>query len=90
MVLCEVQRELLFEGKRWFDLIRRSRRDGNTTKLIGAALTKYTENQSAIRSRLSSMDAIFWPVSENELKVNPLLKQNPAYINDVTSSIEKN
>ena len=34
LVLAERQRELMFEGKRWYDLVRRSMRDGNTEKLL--------------------------------------------------------
>ena len=30
LVMQERQRELMFEGRRWFDLVRRSLRDGNT------------------------------------------------------------
>ena len=31
LILQERRRELCFEGKRWFDLVRMARRDGNTT-----------------------------------------------------------
>lgn len=85
-VLLERRRELLFEGKRWFDLVRVCRRDGNTRRLISWVLIKHTENQSAIRIKLSDMDAIYFPISKDELKINPLLKQNPAYIEDEYTS----
>ena len=40
LVLQERQRELMFEGKRWFDLVRLSQRTGNTSTLKAAALDK--------------------------------------------------
>lgn len=79
LILDERQRELMFEGKRWYDLVRRSRRDGNTTYLIEKVLRKYTENTSAVQSKLTKMDGIYWPYNEDELKVNTNLTQNSAF-----------
>lgn len=79
LVLEERHRELMFEGKRWYDLVRKSRRDGNTKYLSGQVLQKYTSNTSAIQDKLAKMDAIFWPYNIDELKVNKNLKQNPAF-----------
>lgn len=82
LVLDERRRELCFEGKRWFDLVRMARRDGNTKRLSQAALSKYTENVSAVRIKLNDMDAIYFPYHKDERKVNTRLKQNPAYVED--------
>lgn len=82
LILKERRRELLFEGKRWFDLVRMARRDGNTERLTQLVLLKYTENVSAVRIKLADMDAIYFPISKDERKINPLLKQNPAYEED--------
>ena len=79
LILKERHREFMFEGKRWFDLVRWSQRDGNTDVLRKMALRKYTTNSSVISNKLSKMDAIYWPYNRDELKVNRLLKQNPAY-----------
>ena len=79
LVLTERQRELMFEGKRWFDLVRRAQRDGETTKLASMATQKFSSTASLIRSKLENMNAIYWPINRDELKVNPNLKQNPAY-----------
>ena len=54
LVLKERRRELLFEGKRWFDLVRMARRDGNTERLTQLVLLKYTENVSAVRIKLAA------------------------------------
>lgn len=88
LVLKERRRELLFEGKRWFDLVRMARRDGNTERLSQLVLLKYTENVSAVRIKLADMNAIYWPILKDERKINTLLKQNPAYEED--EFIEKN
>lgn len=79
LVYDERNRELMFEGKRWFDLVRRSLREGNTDYLVSQAGRKYTNNKSAAESRLRRIDAIFWPYYEEELKVNTSLVQNPAF-----------
>ena len=82
LLLDERQRELMFEGKRWFDLVRFSLRDGNNTRLLNKVIPKFQENGPAIRIKLSTQDILFWPYSRDELKVNPYLKQNPAYDTD--------
>jgi hypothetical protein len=89
LVLLERRRELLFEGKRWFDLVRLARRDGSNSRFLGYAVAKYSDNQSAMRKKLNSADALYFPYSKNELKINPKLKQNPAYDTEENSSITK-
>jgi hypothetical protein len=85
LVLQERRRELCFEGKRWFDLVRMARRDGNTNRLSALVLSKYTENVSAVRIKLSDTLAMYFPYSKSEIKLyyedgkEGLLKQNPAY-----------
>ena len=83
LVLQERQRELAFEGKRWFDLVRKALRDGDTNKMLDIMIgRKYESNQKAIRSKMTAMDCMFFPIQEREIKTNPLLKQNPAYETD--------
>ena len=43
LLLAERQREFMFEGKRWFDLVRIARRDGNNNRLVTLATRKYIE-----------------------------------------------
>ena len=90
LVMAERQRELMFEGKRWYDLVCRSRRDGNTDYLRQQTLMKFTSNTSAISGKLGKMDYIYWPYNIDELKVNSNLKQNPAFGSGVDESIEQN
>jgi len=79
LVLAERQRELMFEGKRWFDLVRLARREGNTDRLLELVLRKYTENQSVIKTKLKDLNSMYMPINENELKANKKLVQNPFY-----------
>ena len=89
LVMDERQRELMFEGKRWFDLVRRSVRDGNTNYLISNVMRKGSDNASVVQSKLAKMDAIFWPYNKDELKVNSALKQNPAFGSGENTSYTK-
>lgn len=87
-VLLERQRELMFEGKRWFDLVRKARRDGNNGPMLDLAKRKYTK-PDAVKSKWIKPDMLYLPIHEDELKVNTLLKQNPEYETDETISTSK-
>lgn len=89
LVLQERQRELMFEGKRWFDLVRYSQRTGNTKLLTQAALRKATTGASLISNHLTKMDAIYWPYNNDEMKVNANLVQNPAFSSGENDSYQK-
>ena len=90
LVILERQRELLFEGKRWYDLVRLARRDGNTRRLVDLAIQKQKNNLNGIKIRLANPDIIYFPYAKDELKVNPNLKQNEAYNTGIDSEIDKN
>lgn len=85
LVMAERQRELVFEGKRWYDLVRRSMRDGNTDILCQAVARREGINGQYVQNFFSSpntgMRAIFWPYNEEETKVSAPLAahQNPAF-----------
>lgn len=88
LVMQERQRELLFEGKRWYDLVRKAQRDGNTNQITSAAVSKATTNGAQIQNKLAKMDAIYWPYNYDELKVNKNLVQNPAFGSGDNNSYE--
>jgi len=90
LVFQERQRELMFEGKRWFDLVRLCQRNGNTQALSEAALRKVTTGGSIIANKLLKMDAIYWPYNYEEIKVNSKLVQNPAFSSGENDSYAKN
>jgi hypothetical protein len=83
MLLHERRIEFVGEGKSWYDLLRFGRRANNKYKdlFIIQYVMNYNEqaSESWLRSVLSNDDAHFLPVWENELRVNPLLVQNPYY-----------
>ena len=83
-VLRERQREFFGEGKRWFDLVRYALRQGNTSKMLNILTLKYSTNASAIKAKLATINSLFNPVFESEIKVNTALVQNPAWITDET------
>jgi hypothetical protein len=63
-VIEERNYELCFEYDRWFDLVR---------KRILREKTR-----EAVRQNFSEADYLF-PIPENDLRLNPLLEQNPGY-----------
>jgi hypothetical protein len=77
LVLRERQRELLFEGKRWFDLVRMARREGSTSTLNGFVNHKASGNTVSLGAPVP--DAMYMPISKSELSANPLLIQNLYY-----------
>ncbi len=79
LVLLERQRELMFEGKRWYDLVRKARRDGRTNFLITKVQQKGSDNAGVVQTKLAKMDGLYWPYNVDELKVNGNLVQNPSY-----------
>lgn len=83
IVLEERHRELVFEGKRWFDLVRRALYEKSTEGILNIFVDKkYTSGANAIKSKIPDINNLFFPIAERELNVNPLLKQNPAYEKD--------
>ena len=88
LVLAERTRELSYEGKRWYDLVRKALREG-TTNNIKFVADKLDSNSGVVKSKMSTIDGLFFPIYIDELRYNKNLKQNPAYISD-DESIEMN
>ena len=89
LLIDERQREFLFEGKRWYDLVRWARRDNNTRRLIGYASQKYKTDINVIKIKLADPNYIYFPYAKKELKVNPLLTQNTAFNKGEDSELSK-
>ena len=107
LVMNERERELCFEGKRWFDLLRFCYRhmEGVNANVLLADMTegpklyqpmldmivrKYKGSDGssgdAVSYKMKGEHFLYWPIAENELKVNKLLRQNPVYIQEKTTS----
>jgi len=84
LVLRERQRELMFEGKRYFDLMRVALRD-STTSQVTSYVSK-TSSSTEIYGNMSSIQSLYWPINKDELIANPTLTQNSFYESSYSSS----
>ena len=89
LVIRERQRELMFEGKRWYDLVRYALRENSTSRIMSAASKRDDVNKQFVQSFFKKMDAIFWPYNNEEMKVNQNLIPNPAFSSGESTSMEK-
>jgi hypothetical protein len=90
LVLDERRREFLFEGKRWFDLLRVARRAGKSRDMVNKyIIPNAVLNSDVLLTKLSVMDALYLPIHKNELLSNPELVQNPYYIGSNASLNKK-
>ena len=81
-LLDERGREFLFEGKRWFDLLRAAKRNHFQDKqiIIDMILSGADIKQQAIlRTKVFDTLSYYLPIAEHELLYNQNLKQNPFY-----------
>ena len=94
LVLAERARELCFEGKRWFDLMRYNYRHtatkadlkkklyegyvANSDEFLELALRKYAV-PSAMKTKIRDERYLYMPINQDEVELNPNLVQNPVY-----------
>ena len=88
LVFDERLRELTFEGKRWYDLVQKALCEGSTKNILELIIKKLDSNAGAVQSKMASINSLFCPIHEDELNLNPALKQNEAFKSN--NSIEKN
>jgi starch-binding outer membrane protein, SusD/RagB family len=82
LILEERARELAYEGKRWFDLLRMGRRNNYSRKekLIEIISESAPSTQKLVlASKLTNPWGWYLPVYEDELERNKNLTQNPYY-----------
>lgn len=85
LVLDERAREFAFEGKRWYDLVRKALREKSTNGITFVA-DKLDNNAAVVKSKMTTIDGLFFPIHTDEIRFNKLLKQNPAYATDDSTS----
>jgi starch-binding outer membrane protein, SusD/RagB family len=84
VILEERARELAFEGKRWFDLLRMGRRNNYARKsaLIEKMVRNVPSTQKRIlQTKLTNPLSWYLPVYQTEIERNRNLEQNPYYKN---------
>lgn len=80
LVMQERRRELMFEGKRWFDILRRCHRDGSTAYAQSNVSAKITSGGGV--KLFVNYESLYWPYNRDEVKINTLLDQKPFYGGD--------
>ncbi len=94
LVLAERARELCFEGKRWYDLMRYNYRHTTTQASLKSKLTEgYVQNSdeffdlalrkytvpAAMRAKMLDERYLYMPINQDEVEINTNLVQNPVY-----------
>lgn len=82
VIFEERAKELAYEGKRWFDLIRMGRRNNFLRKnvLIDILIQNVPSTQKLVlKSRLSDPNGWYMPIHDLEIDRNKNLKQNTYY-----------
>lgn len=80
-ILHERDKEFVWEGKRWFDVVRM--RDANGESLVFSPEANYPNNE-ALSTHVPLLEKsqkymLLWPVDVNTLNNDPELKQTPGY-----------
>lgn len=83
-VLQERAREMAYEGKRWFDVLRQAKRNNyagnNIEYLMRLAISSAPpEKVFSLQAKYKNHKSHYLPIVKSELEANPLLKQNDFY-----------
>lgn len=79
-LLDERQREFLFEGKRWFDLVRFMERDKSSADIFNDYLARiYPFDKTVVEEKYKDLNALYLPIHRDELRSNGNLEQNSFY-----------
>lgn len=81
-ILAERGREFAFEGKRWYDILRFSKRGGylrSDILLNMVAKTASSDRQQSAIAKYKDPNTHYFPIYIGELQTDPNLVQNPYY-----------
>ncbi len=106
LVLMERARELCFEGKRWFDLMRYNYRHVTAADYnkVMTEISDFPANSdefyevalskytavSAMKAKMPTEAYLYMPINEEEVKLNSELHHNPAFPGVSTTTTSKN
>jgi hypothetical protein len=80
--LAERARELAYEGKRWYDLLRNAKRN-NFARLdiLNSAAVRVVPSavQQSALNKLKDPNSLYFPIFQYEIQTDPNLIQNPFY-----------
>lgn len=80
LILNEYAREFMFEGKRWFDVIRHAKRTGKEHYLMQIVpYSVITDKTFVVQNKYKNQDSWYMPLPKDDIQRNTLLKQNPFY-----------
>jgi hypothetical protein len=82
LILLERQKELAYEGKRWYDVLRNAKRDNYRRKdILFNMIDNYASADQAdlLYSKYSDNRSHYFPIYYREIELNPQLEQNPYY-----------
>lgn len=88
LVRDERARELCFEGRRWYDIVRMALQ-GQETAFSYNKKRHGVDDEEMLR-RYNHISAYFMPIEKNEIRFNPLLVQNKSCKSSENSDIEQN
>lgn len=83
MILLERRKEMAYEGKRWFDVLRNAKRDNYAYKsILIEMIESYAPGDlvDLVKSKYSDPLSHYFPIYYEELEVNYELEQNEYYL----------
>ena len=88
LVRDERVRELCFEGRRWYDIVRMALQGEETA--FSYNKKRHGVDEEEMLRRYNHISAYFMPIAKDEIRFNPLLEQNKSCKSSDNSEIEQN
>lgn len=88
LVRDERVRELCFEGRRWYDIVRMALQGEETA--FSYNKKRHGVDEEEMLRRYNHISAYFMPIHKDEIRFNPLLIQNKSCKSSENGSIEQN